>query len=39
MAEDVTFMTNRRHWEKLPTATLMQMGNDYMNTKNMHDNK
>lgn len=37
MAEDVTFMTNRRQWEKLPTATLMKMGNDFMNIKNMPD--
>ena len=37
MAEDVTFMTNRRQWEKLPTATLMHMGNDFMNIKNMPD--
>ena len=37
MAEDVTFMSNRRHWEKLPTATLMKMGNDFINTKNMPD--
>jgi AraC-like DNA-binding protein len=37
MAEDVTFMSNRRQWEKLPTATLMKMGNDFMNIKNMPD--
>lgn len=37
LAEDVTFMTNRRQWEKLPTATLMQMGNDFMNVKNLPD--
>ena len=37
MAEDMTFMTNRRQWEKLPTATLMQMGNDFMNIKNLPD--
>ena len=37
MAEDVTFMTNRRHWEQLPTSTLMQMGNAFINHKNMPD--
>lgn len=37
LAEDVTFMTNRRQWEKLSTATLMQMGNDFMNVKNLPD--
>ncbi len=36
-AEDMTFMTNRRQWEKLPTATLMQMGNDFMNVKELPD--
>lgn len=37
MAEDVNFLTNRHQWEKLPTATLMKMGNDFMNIKNMPD--
>lgn len=37
LAEDVTFMTNRRQWEKLPTATLMQMGSIFMNHKVMPD--
>lgn len=37
MAEDVNFLTNRFQWEKLPTATLMKMGNDYMNVKNQPD--
>jgi YesN/AraC family two-component response regulator len=37
MAEDVNFLTNRYQWEKLPTATLMKMGNDFMNIKNMPD--
>lgn len=37
VAEDVTFLNNRRQWEKLPTATLMQMGNDFINHKNMPD--
>ncbi len=37
LAEDVTFMTNRRQWEKLPTATLMKMGANFMNTKNLPD--
>lgn len=37
LAGDVTFLNNRRQWEKLPTATLMQMGNDFINHKNMPD--
>lgn len=37
MAEDVTFMSNRRHWEKLPTATLMKMGNKYLDYRMMPD--
>ncbi len=37
MAEDVTFMSNRRQWEKLPTATLMQMGSIFMNHKVIPD--
>ncbi len=37
MAEDVTFMTNRRQWEKLPTETLMKMGTNFMNIKNLPD--
>lgn len=37
VAEDVTFLNNRRQWEKLPTATLMQMGKDFMNVKNLPD--
>ena len=37
MAEDINFLTNRFRWEKLPTATLMKMGNDFMNIKNMPD--
>ena len=30
VAEDVTFLANRRHWEQLPTSTLMQLGNDFI---------
>ncbi len=37
MAEDVTFLNNRRQWEALPTLQLMQMGGDFMNIKNMPD--
>ena len=37
MAEDVTFMTNRRHWEKLPTSQLFIMGEDYRKIKNNPD--
>ncbi len=37
VAEDVTFLNNRRQWEKLPTATLMQLGKDFMNVKNLPD--
>lgn len=37
MAEDVNFLTNRFQWEKLPTATLMKMGNDFMSVKNLPD--
>ena len=37
MAEDVTFMSNRRHWEKLPTATLMKMGGKYLDYRMMPD--
>ena len=37
MAEDVTFMTNRRQWEKLPTATLMQMGGRFLDQRMMPD--
>ena len=37
MAEDVTFLNNRRQWEKLPAATLMKMGNDYISHKLMPD--
>ena len=37
MAEEVNFLTNHHQWEKLPTATLMKMGNDFMNIKNMPD--
>ena len=37
MAEDVTFMSNRRHWEKLPTATLMKMGGNYLDYRMMPD--
>lgn len=37
VAEDVTFLNNRRQWEQLPTATLMHMGNDFMNVKNLPD--
>ncbi|MBO5541797.1 MAG: hypothetical protein J5980_12735, partial [Muribaculaceae bacterium] len=37
MAEDVTFMSNRRQWEKLPTATLLKMGNDFIKVKNQPD--
>ncbi len=29
MAEDVTFMTNRRQWEKLPSETLMRMAKQF----------
>lgn len=28
-AEDVTFMNNRRQWEKLPSETLMRMGKQF----------
>lgn len=37
MAEDVTFLNNRRQWEKLPTAELMKKGRDFMNIKNLPD--
>ena len=37
MAEDVTFMTNRRQWERLPTATLLQLGDNFLNNKNLPD--
>lgn len=37
VGEDVTFMSNRRHWEKLSTGTLMKMGNEFMNTKSLPD--
>ena len=37
VAEDVTFLAHRRHWEQLPTSTLMQLGNDFINHKNMAD--
>lgn len=37
VAEDVTFLNNLRQWEQLPTATLMHMGNDFMNVKNLPD--
>lgn len=30
MAEDVTFLNNRRQWEQLPTATLMNMGDGFL---------
>ena len=36
LAEDVTFMNNRRQWEKLPAATLIQKGSDFM-VKNFPD--
>ncbi len=37
MAEDVTFMSNRRHWEKLPSETLMKMGGNYLDYRMMPD--
>lgn len=37
MAEDVTFMTNRRQWEKLPTLTLMNMGGRFLDQRMMPD--
>lgn len=37
VAGDVTFLNNRRQWEKLPTATLMQMGTEFINHKNLPD--
>lgn len=37
MAEDVTFMSNRRQWEKLPTATLMRMGGRFLDQRMMPD--
>lgn len=37
LAEDVTFMNNRRQWEALPSATLMKMGQKYMNVKHLPD--
>ena len=37
MAEDVTFMSNRRQWEKLPTLTLMNMGGKYLDYRMMPD--
>ncbi len=36
-AEDVTFMNNRRQWEKLPSEMLKKMGNDYISHKLMPD--
>lgn len=36
MADDVTFLNNRRQWEKLPSATLIQKGRDFM-MKNLPD--
>ena len=33
VAGEVTFLNNRRQWEKLPTATLMQMGTEFINHK------
>lgn len=37
MAEDVTLLGNHRQWGQLPTATLMRMGNDYINVRSMPD--
>lgn len=37
LAEDVTFMTNRRQWEKLPTLTLMNMGGRFLDQRMMPD--
>jgi YesN/AraC family two-component response regulator len=37
MAEDVTFMNNRRQWEKLPSKTLMYKGFDFYERKSMPD--
>ena len=36
-AEDVTFMNNRRQWEKLPTATLLHMGFRFAEIQEMPD--
>ena len=37
MAEDVTFLNNRRQWEQLPTATLNRMGFNFYEVKSMPD--
>ncbi len=37
MAEDVTFMNNRRQWEKLPSTTLLQMGRVFVLAKERPD--
>lgn len=37
LAEDVTFMNNRRQWEALPSATLIKIGQKYMNVKHLPD--
>ena len=36
-AEDVTFMNNRRQWEKLPNKTLLDKGFDFYEHKSMPD--
>ena len=36
-AEDVTFMNNRRQWEKLPSTTLLQMGRVFVLAKERPD--
>lgn len=37
LAEDVTFMSNRRHWEKLPSHTLLKMGDRFREYENLPD--
>lgn len=37
MAEDVTFLNNRRQWEKLPTATVLHMGFKFAEEREMPD--
>lgn len=37
MAEDVVFMTNRRQWEKLPSRTLLKMGDRFREYDNLPD--
>ena len=37
LAEDVTFLNNRRQWEKLPTATVLHMGFKFAEEREMPD--